>query len=318
MRGNVRILRSICVLSLVTILIFLAASSAFYNAPVSALIKYGYKKGDQYRFVAEASSTSDTEVGKTTSSGSGEYIAEVTDIDEDTGGYKLRIELLTVTMGSAYSPMMEGTTLISEPVIEGNKLMSSGHISMLFNLFTSTDWDERQTEWDTYVESIDNEQGYRVTEENAASGVFTLRAEMDVSSSDHLAFDYDGDKEGYTGWLTVRGEYDSNGVLKSEAMETYMKFNDRNSLTSSYKLYSGSRSLISTEPMLLISGGIVAVVVAFFLGFLLSRRRSAPMATSTPSQARRGNRDKRGITLSRFQKEDSLDARSECRVVAYM
>jgi len=286
MRGNVRTLRSICVLSLVIILIFLAVSSTFYNAPVSALIKYGYKKGDQYRFVTEASSTSDTEVGKTTSSGSGEFIAEVTDIDEDTGGYKLRIELLFATMESAYVSWMHGTTLVSEEVIEGNRLMSSGSISMLFNLFTSTDWDERQTEWDDYVESIDDMRGYRVTEDTAANGVFTLRAEMDVSSLDStIDYDDDGDKEGYTGWLTVRGEYDSNGVLKSEAMETYMKFNERNSLTNSYKLYSGSRSLISTEPMLLIGVGIVAVIVGFFLGFFLSRRRSAPMAASTPSQA---------------------------------
>jgi len=171
-------------------------------------------------------------------------------------------------------------------VIEGNRLMSSISISIVFSLFTSTDWDERRIEWDTYVESIDNMKGYRVTEDTAANGVFTLRAEMDVSSSDSTVdYDDDGDKEGYTGWLTVRGEYDGNGVLKSESTETYMKFNERNSLTSSYKLYSGSRSLISTEPMLLIGGGLVAVIVAFFLGFFLSRRRSAPMAASTPSQA---------------------------------
>jgi len=285
MRGNVRTLRSICVLSLVTALVFLAVSCALYIAPVSALIKYGYKKGDKYSFVAEASSVSDTEVGKATTSGLGEYIAEVTDIDEDTGGYKIRIELLTTTIGSAYFPWMHGTTLISEDVMEGNRLMAGGSFSMLFNLFTSTDWDEWEDEWDDYVESVDNVKGYRVTEDTAANGVFTLRAEMDVSSSDStMDYDNDGDKDGYTGWLTVRGEYDGNGVLKSESTETYMKFNDRNSLTSSYKLYSGSRPMISTEPMLLIGVGIVALVVGLLLGFLLWRRRSAPMAAPPPSQ----------------------------------
>jgi len=273
---NRRNLRKICFHSILAVLILLTVSNALCDRSVSALIKYGYKEGDDYRFSHEMSSTSDTEEGKTTSTVSYDTIVKIRDIDEDVAGYKIRITMLVVNPGQYGGP-------ISEQVIEGNRLMYGGGTSASFNLFTSTDWDDREDEWKSYVDGVDDQKGYRVTEDSASNGVFILKAEIDVSRDDsNIDYDDDGDNDAYKGWLSVKGEYDSRGVLKSNVAETYRKFNDRNSITYSEKVDSGGKPLISTETLLYIDSGIVVFIVAFVLGFFFAKQRR-PKMQETPA-----------------------------------
>ncbi len=101
---------------------------------------------------------------------------------------------------------------------------------------------------------------------------------MDVSDDEsYIDYDDDGDYDDYTGRLSVRGEYDSNGVLKSSTAEYYMEFNSENSVTYSSKVYSGGPSLVSSDMLIYIAIGVASFVVAFILGFFVGKRM--PKAT---------------------------------------
>ena len=277
-------MRKTCLLSVIVVLVLLIVVSNTYDVSVFALKKYGYKEGDEYRFVMEMSSSADSEEGKTVSTGSYEIVVKIKSVDEDVDGYSIKITMLVVSSGYGYFPgMYSYSGPISEQTIEGDRLSSGGNFPSMFNLFTSTDWDDRQDEWDDMVDDIDDQKGYRVTDDSASNGVFTLYAEMDVSDDDsYIDYDGDGDKDGYTGWLSVRGEYDGNGVLKSSTAEMYMEFNKYNRVTYSYKVYRGGKPLLSSETFLYIGAGIAVFVVAFVSGLFVAKHRRLPEAIETP------------------------------------
>lgn len=278
-------MRKTCLLSVVVALILLTVVSNMYTMSAVAIKKYGYKEGDKYQFVMETSSSAETEEGKTVSTNSYEIVIKIKNVDEDEDGYSIKIEMLVVSSGYGYFPgMYSYGGPISEQTIEGDKLASDGGFQSMFNLFTSTDWDDREDEWKVMVDDVDDQTGYRVTDDSASNGVFTLYAEMDVSDDDsYIDYDSDGDNDEYTGWFSVRGEYDGNGVLKSSNAEMYMEFNKGNRVTYSYTVYSGGKPLLSSETFLYIGAGIAVFVVAFVSGFFVAKHRRLPEAIEPPT-----------------------------------
>jgi len=248
-----------------------------------ALKKYGYGSGDEYRFVMEMSTTSNTEEGRTSSSYSYEIILKIKDVDEDVGGYSIKIDVLVVGSTGYYPGFYEFGSLMDETSIEGDKLMAEGGgiMGSYFNLFTSTDWDERGDEWEDFVEDIDGQEGHKVDYESASNGVFALSGEMDISEEEsYMDYDGDGDDDDYTGWFSVRGEYDSKGALESSKVEYYMEFNTRNSVTHSIKTYRKGLSLLPNDMLNLIVIAAASFVIALITGFFLGKRRK-PKATET-------------------------------------
>jgi len=281
MKKNRKDLKKACLLSIIITLFLLTIMGSSYNLSVYALKKYGYEKGDEYRFVMETSTITNTEEGKATASQSYEMIIKITDVDEDVGSYSIKIDYLLV--GSTVAGFY-GDSLMTEGSMEGDELITGGSFLTggMFSLFTSTDWSDREDEWDDYVDGIDDQTGYKVTEDSASNGVFTLQSEMDVSDDDsYMDYDDDGDYDDYTGQLSVRGEYDSNGVLTSSTAEYYMEFDSENNVTYSSKVYRGSLSLASSDMLIYVAIGVVSFVVAFILGFFVGKR--IPKATEISS-----------------------------------
>jgi len=281
MKKNRKDLKKACLLSIIIALFLLTIMGSSYNLSVYALKRYGYEKGDEYRFVMETSTITNTEEGKATASQSYEMIIKITDVEEDVGSYSIKIDYLLV--GSTVAGFY-GDSLMTEGSMEGDELMTGGSFLTggMFNLFTSTDWSDREDEWDDYVDGIDDQTGYKVTEDSASNGVFTLQSEMDVSDDDsYMDYDDDGDYDDYTGQLSVRGEYDSNGVLTSSTAEYYMEFDSENNVTYSSKVYRGSLSLASSDMLIYVAIGVVSFVVAFILGFFVGKR--IPKATEISS-----------------------------------
>jgi len=270
------------VLSLTTIVI------SPHIMPANALKKYGYEKGEEYRFVIEMSTTIKTDEGTTSSSQTYEVICKIKDVEEDTDGYDIKIDLIVMGAVGFYPGFYGYGSLVDETTIEGNKLMSGGVTPMsgFFNLFTSTDWSDREEEWEEFVEEIDKREGYKVTDDSALNGIFSLQIELDVDDDDATAIDYDGDgnREGYTGWWSIRGEYDSKGVLRSSSWETYMEFNKRNSIKSSLNVYRGTApGMPSSEMIIYVTLAVVGLIVAFVLGFFVGKSKvpKAPSASAT-------------------------------------
>jgi len=281
MKKNRKDLKKACLLSIIIALFLLTIMGSSYNLSVYALKRYGYEKGDEYRFVMETSTITNTEEGKATASQSYEMIIKITDVEEDVGSYSIKIDYLLV--GSTVAGFY-GDSLMTEGSMEGDGLITGGSFltGEMFNLFTSTDWSDREDEWDDYVDGIDDQTGYKVTEDSASNGVFTLQSEMDVSDDDsYMDYDDDGDYDDYTGQLSVRGEYDSNGVLTSSTAEYYMEFDSENNVTYSSKVYRGSLSLASSDMLIYVAIGVVSFVVAFILGFFVGKR--IPKATEISS-----------------------------------
>jgi len=283
MKKTRRTLRTLCLLSVIITLSLLSIVSSSCNMSVYALKRYGYGKGDEYRFVMEMSTIINSEEGTTTTSQSYEFIIKIKDVDEDADGYDIKIEALVVGSTGFLMGFYSQGGLMQETTIEGYRLVSKGGGPMggFFNFFTSTDWDEWKDEWKDFVEGIGDQKGYRVREDSASNGVFGIRAEMDVDDDEPSAIDYDGDgdKDGYTGWFSLKGEYDNKGVLKSSVSESYMEFNKRNSVTHSFKIYRGIFSPLPREMFVYTAVVIASFVVAFVLGFFLGKRKT-PKATS--------------------------------------
>jgi hypothetical protein len=283
MKKHRKDLKKACLLSIIIALSLLTIMGSPYNLSVYALKRYGYEKGDEYRFVMEMSTTTDTEEGKATASQSYEMIIKITDVDEDVDSYSIKIDYLLVG-STGYYPGFYDDGLMTEGSMEGDGLLAGGSFPTggMFNLFTSTDWSDREDEWNDYVDEIDDQTGYKVTEDSVSNGVFTLKSEMDVSDDEsNIDYDDDGDYDDYTGWLSVRGEYDSNGVLKSSTAEYYMEFNSENSVTYSSKVYSGARA-VSSDMLIYTAIGVASFVVAFILGFFVGKGRM-PKATGIPA-----------------------------------
>jgi hypothetical protein len=267
--------------------------------PSNALKRYGYKAGDEYRFVVETSTTIKTEEGTTSSSQSYEVIYKIEDIDEDVDGYDIKIELVTVSSTGFYpgfysygSPM---NYIIDEITIEGNKLMAQEmpYSGGFFNLFTSTDWSEREDEWEDLVKQLDDQENYKVKEDSASNGVFSFQLELDVDDNDVAAIDFDGDgdQDGYTGWWTLKVEYDDKGVLKASNWESYIEFDRRNSIKHTLNVYRGGLSAILPREMFIyVALVIVSFGISFVSGFFLGKRKmpkevSAPSAANVPIKA---------------------------------
>lgn len=258
----------------------IVASTAFVE-PANAAIKYGYKEGQKYQFLVEMYSEVKTDEGSTKSSFSSPMIVKIKDIDEATGGYDLKIELTIVGPYGIFG----GGSLISKETIEGNRLFEYYHYDSppSPNLFTSTDWDEREDEWDDFIEYIDNRPGTTVKVDDAKNGAFKLEVELDVDDSEsNIDYDNDGDRDGYTGWMKLYLEYDQNGVLKSYTYQVYKEFNPRNSQNLTYKMSLGGPSLISWDIIMYTIVGVVCFVVALILGYFVGKRK-APKVPPPPS-----------------------------------
>jgi len=268
-------------LFLITVLLSSPVMSA------NALKKYGYKKGDEYRFVLEMASTIKTDEGTTSSSQSYEVIYKIKDIDEDVDGYDIKIDLVVVGFRGFYPGFYGYGGLLDEITIEGDKLMpdEGSYGSWFFNLFTSTDWSDREDEWEDFIDKIDDQEGYKVKEDSASNGAFSLQVELDVDDDDTIAIDYDGDgdKDGYTGWWTFKGEYDETGVLKASSWESYMEFDRRNSVTSSLNIYrGGSSALVPREIFIYIALIAVSFSAAFVSGFFFGKHK-VPKEAGAPA-----------------------------------
>jgi len=286
--------------TLATILILstalLAIMNSVYVKPAEAAIKYGYKEGETYQFYAEMTSETTTEEGSTKSSWSGTIIIRIKEIEENEDGYDLKI---TLVMTSSMYGLPSGS-LINEQVIEGNRLFQYdyGYGTVFtvpsFNWFTSTDWDDREDEWKDFVDEIDNSPGVTIKDDSASNGVFNLVAKFDVDKSEsHIDYDDDGDNDSYTGSLTIRGEYDSNGVLKSFNYDMTIKFNEENSAKTSYRISRGAPPLISTSDIVMFAlVGIVCFVVALLLGYFIGKGRASkvqpPPSPPTKTSATEG------------------------------
>lgn len=273
-----------CFILVIIVLTSLLVVNSIYNMSAVAVKMYEYKEGDRYRFIVEMSSSVDTEEGKTFSTISDEIIVNIASIDEDDDGYDIKIEVFVISSGYGnFLGIYSYSEPISELIIEGNTLLSEGIYPGMFNLFTSTDWDDREDDWKYIIDEVDNQGGYRVTEESASNGVFTLHAEITVSDDDSdMDYDNDGDKDGYTGWFSMKGEYNDNGVLKSSNIETYIEFNKNNHITYSNIVYSGGRPLISSERFLYIGTSLAVFIVTFILGFFVGKHRRIPTVGNTP------------------------------------
>ncbi|MEM3770247.1 MAG: hypothetical protein QXG76_03570 [Candidatus Bathyarchaeia archaeon] len=252
--------------------------SAAFVKSASASIKYGYKEGDQYQFFMEGYSEVKTEKGSGKSSYSNLINVKIEDIETQTGGYGLKIELTTVGYYGA---------IIDRRIIEGNRTFES--FSPLYyaptpNLFTSTDWDERAGEWDALIKPIKSADYVTVKVSEAKNGVFKLEVDLKVKDTDAIAIDYDddGDRDGYTGWMKLYLEYDQNGVLKSFTYEIYREFTTQNTQKITYKMSRGGPSLIPMDILMYIVIGVVCFVVALFLGYFIGKRR-APKAPPPPT-----------------------------------
>lgn len=269
--------RKLLTLAIALTCLSIALSPAFVE-PANAAIKYGYKEGQQYQFSMEMYSEIKTDEGSTKSSFSSPMIVKIKNIDEASGGYDLKIELITVGLYGIF-----GGSLINKETIEGNQLFESYYEPPSPNLFTSTDWDEREDDWDNFVNYIDSRPGTTVRVDDAKNGVFKLEVNLDVDDSEsNIDYDNDGDYDSYTGWMKLYLEYDQNGVLKSYTYEVYREFNPRNSQKSTYKMSIGGPSLIPMDILIYLIIGVVCFAVALFLGYFIGKRR-APKAPPPPT-----------------------------------
>ena len=293
MKENRKDFKKMCLLSIIIAMSLLIIMSSLYNMSANAVYRYGYKEGDVYRFTVEMSSTSNTEEGTATTSTSYGGTLKIKDIEEDTGGYNIKI---TLTSTSAYP----GGSIIQDQEMEGDPIpftqdLSSNPIRYGFgmpSMFITTDWEERGDEWKDYVDVLGDNKGWMIKDHTKSEGVFTVDIEVDVSDTDsRIDYDDDGDYDEYTGTVSTTLKYDSNGVLSSFSTQTNAVFNKRNSITNSYKAYRGEAGLEWSEilPYILIAIiGIVALVAGFAIGSRKAKGRKPvtppPTAPSTSSQ----------------------------------
>jgi len=258
------------------------------SLPAGAIKRYGYEAGDEYKFVIETRSTAHTEEGTSTTTSSYETVIKIDDIEEDTEGYSIKIDCIVVGAGYWFGWYGPGGTLINEQTMEGDAFITNGvGASLPTSIFTTTDWDDRGEEWDEFIDDIDDMEDYKVTDSSAKGGTFTADIEMDVPE-ENSNIDYDGDEyeDEYTGTMSYRIEYDSDGVLASSSTKSEIEFNRQNSLTSEYKIHRAGFEWSGVLPYILMAiTGIVGLVAGFAIGFYKAKGRKPAAPPPTAPEA---------------------------------
>jgi hypothetical protein len=165
--------------------------------------------------------------------------------------------------------------MLQEITFEGDPrpFMSEGILAPT-NLFITTDWEDRGDEWKSFVDDLSSTAGWMVADYTRTEGVFTLNINFDVSNSEStIDFDHDGDRDEYTGSMSTRVEYDSNGVLSSYSTVSNMVFNARNKLENSSTVNRGGPALSLTTALPYVAVGVICFAVALVLGFFIGRSR---------------------------------------------
>jgi len=278
-------------------------SNLLDNIQVFAVYKYGYKQGDTYNFYVEMSSSAITEEGKSSTSASYSITFKIKDIEENSNGYRVDIEYLgvTATFYGLYGNMVS-SQIINEGHMEGDPqpFVSNNYLGPFSGispaqLFITTDWEERGDEWKTYVDNnYGNKPGHQVQSRTQSNGVFTLDITFDVERDDS-DIDWDGDdtRDAYTGSMSMRIEYDANGVLSSFVTQSKITFDPNNKAEATIKAGRGSASSLLGIPMDILTYVLMVVIgiAALVVGFLVGRRKRVaksefipPQPTATPPQ----------------------------------
>ena len=268
-----------------SLLMVLASSTAY------AVYSYGYKVGDKYDFNMQTTSTTDTPSGNAGSSVIYNVAFTIKDITEDANDHRVDIKYLAVA-----STGFGGSDVISEGHMEGDpRPFIGGYGSTLgfpTSPFVTTDWELRTTEWNQYIENnYANQAGHLIKTNTHSNGVFALEINLDVDQA-HSEYDFnnDGTPDAYTGTITQKIEYDSNGVLSSASMRTNIDAGTKGSIASSMSAGRGQAALGGGLPadMFTYALIIVGVIMAFIVGLMFSRMmtpRKAAMSQSSPSQS---------------------------------
>jgi hypothetical protein len=276
--------RKIAVLTAALSLFLLLAASTAY-----AVYSYEYKVGDKYEFNMQTTSTTDTPSGKASSSISYGVAFTIRDIREDYNFHRIDIKYLAVVSTGG----LGGSDIISEGNMEGDPRPFIGGSTLGFpaSPFITTDWELRGNEWKDYIETnYANKPGYLIKSNTHSNGVFALDIELDVDQA-HSEYDFnnDGTPDAYTGTLSMKIEYNSNGVLLSAYTQRDIQAGTKGSLTYSMNAGRGQAALSGgLSGTLTYALAIVGVIVAFLVGFLVSmimRPRKAAISPSPPSQA---------------------------------
>jgi hypothetical protein len=265
--------------AVLSLLMVLAISTAY------AVYSYGYKAGDKYDFNMQTTSTTDTPSGKAGSSVIYNVAFTIRDITEDYNSHRVDIKYLAVV-----STGFGGSDVISEGHLEGDPRPFIGGSTLGFptSPFITTDWERRATEWNQYIENnYANKAGYLIKTNTHSNGVFALEINLDVDQA-HSEYDFnnDGTMDAYTGTITQKIEYDSNGVLSSASMKTNIDADTKGSIASSMSAGRGQAALGGGLPadMFTYALIIVGVIMAFIVGLMFSRMMTPRRpATSQPS-----------------------------------
>jgi hypothetical protein len=284
---NERTFGKVAVLITALALLLLLASSTAY-----AVYSYGYKVGDKYDFNMHTTSTTDTPSGKAGSSTSYGVAFTIRDIREDYNFHRIDIKYLAVvSTGGIYG---FGSDIISEGNMEGDPRPFIGGSTLGFpsSPFITTDWELRANEWQTYVENnYANKPGHLIKSNTHSNGLFALDIDLDVDQG-HSEYDFnnDGTPDAYTGTLTMKIEYDSNGVLSSASMKTNIDAGTKGSLDYSMSAGRGQAALGGGLPTDTFTYAliIIGVIMAFIVGLMVSKMvtpRKAAMSQPSPSQS---------------------------------
>jgi hypothetical protein len=284
---NEQTFRTVAVLiAALSLLLLLAGSTAY------AVYNYGYKIGDKYDFNMQTTSTTDTPSGKAGSSTSYGVAFTIKDITEDDYSHRVDIKYLAVvSTGGIYG---FGSDMISEGHMEGDPRPFIGGSTLGFpsSPFITTDWELRADEWQTYVENnYANKPGHLIKTNTHSNGLFALDIDLDVDQ-EHSEYDFnnDGTSDAYTGTMSVKIEYDSNGVLSSASMKTNIDAGTKGSLDYSMSAGRGQAALGGGLPAdtftytLAVTGVIIAFIIGFILHMMMTPRKAA-MSQPSPSQS---------------------------------
>jgi hypothetical protein len=286
---NEQTFRNVAVLiAALSLLLLLAGSTAY------ALYSYGYKIGDKYDFNMQTTSTTDTPSGKAGSSTSYGVAFTIRDIREDYNSHRIDIKYLAVISTGGITGL-GGSDIISEGHMEGDPRPFIGGSTLGFpsSPFITTDWELRGIEWQTYVENnYGNKPGYLIKSNTHSNGLFALDIDLDVDQArSEYDFNNDGTPDAYTGTLSVKIEYDSNGILSSASMKSNIQAaGEKGSLDYSMSAGRGQAALGGGLPAdtftytLAITGVIIAFIIGFIVHMMMTPRKTA-MSQPSPSQS---------------------------------
>jgi hypothetical protein len=239
----------------------------------SAAYTYGYKEDETYSFNLQMSSTATTSQGTGGMSVGGSVTYKIKDITEGASGYRVKVTCTVVTSMSGSG----GESMVQEQVLEGDpkpfiRSSSLGPVTP----FITTDWATRDDEWKAYVDALDEEygSGSTIKDSTQSSGTFTVNVEYDVSDAQsNIDFDSDGNNDKFEGTLSIRLQYDSNGVLQSYSSQMNRQFNPSNSYAETIEAGTGAPALALNNMVLYVIIGVVSFIVALAIGFMIGRMR---------------------------------------------